>query len=291
MGTLNVTGVAMGATSLNIASSGQPTVTASVPITVHSRNLLAYGPASANGLTCTVNQDGSLHVSGQTTAANQGVKWRYPIPDDVKGKTVTYKLSYAPAGVYCYVQARNASGVLVTLLSSAATQTLPEAATEIEFRVATNTTNLIGGDIKVQVEPGDTATTWMSPDVTNLSGGGLSLASLWPAITGGTKNGVTLTPGPDGSYTTGGTWDKWTTFESTVELEAGLYTIEGSEGLTSLSSWDLILQVAPYPSGDAIIKPGTPSARLDAGRYRCQININSQGAIGRSVTPRLTRID
>lgn len=145
-----------------------------MPVTVLSRNLLAYGPASANGLTVTVNQDGSLHVSGQTTAANQGLKWRFPIPDDVKGLTVTYKLSTAPAGVYCYAQARNASGVLATLLSSTPTQALPEEALEIEFRVASNTTNPIDGDIKVMVEPGGTATAWMSPDTLDLAGGGLS---------------------------------------------------------------------------------------------------------------------
>lgn len=170
-GGLSLTGLKRGSTTLTLTAG---TITTSVPITVLSRNILAYGPAQANGLTTRVNSDGSLHVSGQTTAANQGIKWRFPIPDDIKGKTVTYKLSTAPAGVYCYAQARNSSGVLATLLTSSPTQKLPETATEIELRVATNTTNPIDGDIKVQVEPGETATTWMSPDTLDLAGGGLS---------------------------------------------------------------------------------------------------------------------
>lgn len=196
-----------------------------MPITVLSRNILAYGPAQANGLTTRVNSDGSLHVSGQTTAANQGIKWRFPIPDDIKGKTVTYKLSTAPAGVYCYAQARNSSGVLATLLTSSPTQKLPETATEIELRVATNTTNPIDGDIKVQVEPGETATTWMSPDTLDLAGGGLELANLWPAFAS-ERGGVTLTPNGDGSFTLNGTATAGTQlFTSSQHLAAGVYQL------------------------------------------------------------------
>ena len=153
MGSITVTGLAMGGTGLTITSKTVPSVKTTVPVTVLSRNLLSYGPARENGLTVSVNDDGSLHVSGQTTAVNQGVKWRFPIPDDVRGKTVTYRLFNVPSGVYCYAHSRNTGGVLSTFLISDPTHTLSAEATEIEFRVATNTTNPVDGDIRVQIEP------------------------------------------------------------------------------------------------------------------------------------------
>lgn len=121
--------------------------------------------------------------------------------------------------------------------------------------------------------------------------GGLELANLWPAIPSDTRNGVTLTALGDGSYTTSGEFSTWATFEQTLTLEAGRYTIDGSSGLTSLNSWDLILQIAPAPIGDALIKPGTPATSLPAGTYRAQINVNSQSGIGRTITPILVKID
>lgn len=291
MGNITVSGVAMGATSLNITASGHPDVRASVPVTVRSRNLLSYGPAEGNGWAAAVNTDGSLHIAGTAAGQWQGLGWTFDAP--VTTGTIRLTQRENVAGLSSSLKFYDRSGQRVGgQLTNGMTIAIPEGTVRWRLELLCNTASpaMTDTDLHLQVETGDTAHEWMRPDVTNLSGG-LSLASLWPAIAGGTKNGVTLTAGPDGSYTTGGTWDKWTTFESTASLDAGLYTIEGSLGLTSLSSWDLILQVVPYPSGDAVIKPGTPSARLDAGRYRCQININSQGAIGRSVTPRLTRID
>lgn len=47
MGTIQVTGRAMGSTSLNLKAG---TVTKTVPVTVKSINLLSYGPASGNGV-------------------------------------------------------------------------------------------------------------------------------------------------------------------------------------------------------------------------------------------------
>ena len=61
MAELNITGLKTGSTSLKLTAGK---VTKTVPITVLSRNLLSYGPAEGNGLTATVNSDGSLHVTG-----------------------------------------------------------------------------------------------------------------------------------------------------------------------------------------------------------------------------------
>lgn len=57
MGALSITGIKPGSTSLKLTAGK---ITKTVPITVLSRNLLSYGPAEGNGLTATVNTDGSL---------------------------------------------------------------------------------------------------------------------------------------------------------------------------------------------------------------------------------------
>ena len=57
-GGVSVTGVEPGTTTIAIKSTTNPNISKKVPVTVKSRNLLAYGPASGNGLTVTVAQDG-----------------------------------------------------------------------------------------------------------------------------------------------------------------------------------------------------------------------------------------
>ena len=74
---LNITGVKPGSTSLELTAG---TVTKTVPVTVLSRNLLAYGPAEGNGLTATVNTDGSLHVTGAAARQWAGLGWTFPCP-------------------------------------------------------------------------------------------------------------------------------------------------------------------------------------------------------------------
>jgi len=76
MGAISITGKSMGATSLKLTAGK---ITKTVPVTVLSRNLLAYGPASSNGLTATVNSDGSLHVTGTATGQWMGVSWTFPL--------------------------------------------------------------------------------------------------------------------------------------------------------------------------------------------------------------------
>lgn len=105
---INITGVKPGSTSLKLTAG---TVTKTVPVTVLSRNLLSYGPASGNGLTATVNTDGSLHVTGTVS-------------------------------------------LFLNVISTEATPTAKD------------------GDLRIQLESGDTAHEWMRPDNTSLKGGG-----------------------------------------------------------------------------------------------------------------------
>lgn len=51
MTTITITGKQPGKTDVTISSTVNPAVKTVVPVTVLSRNLLSYGPASGNGLT------------------------------------------------------------------------------------------------------------------------------------------------------------------------------------------------------------------------------------------------
>ena len=84
MGGIRVTGLLMGSTSLDIKAGS---VTKTIPVTVKSRNLLAYGPASGNGLTVTVAQDGSLDFSSGTESVPlyKGVRWEFDVPEGIVG--------------------------------------------------------------------------------------------------------------------------------------------------------------------------------------------------------------
>lgn len=77
MGALSITGIKPGSTSLKLTAGK---ITKTVPITVLSRNLLSYGPAEGNGLTATVNTDGSLHVTGAASSQWAGIRWTFPLP-------------------------------------------------------------------------------------------------------------------------------------------------------------------------------------------------------------------
>lgn len=170
MGAISITGKSMGATSLKLTAGK---ITKTVPVTVLSRNLLAYGPASSNGLTATVNSDGSLHVTGTATGQWMGVSWTFPCtvqgnvilsrPTSIDGLTVSVKCLDADGGqLGAQVVAGNAMAV-------------PAGTVSLRFEIlCTETTPTAkDGDLRVQLESGTTAHDWMRPDNTSLSGGGL----------------------------------------------------------------------------------------------------------------------
>lgn len=104
MGTIQVTGRAMGSTSLNLKAG---TITKTIPVSVKSRNLLSYGPASGNGLTATVNSDGSLHITGTASKQWAGVAWVFPCP--VQGN-VTLRTPTSITGLSVNVKFLDAKG-------------------------------------------------------------------------------------------------------------------------------------------------------------------------------------
>lgn len=104
MSTIQVTGRAMGSTSLNLKAG---TITKTIPVSVKSRNLLSYGPASGNGLTATVNSDGSLHITGTASKQWAGVAWVFPCP--VQGN-VTLRTPTSITGLSVNVKFLDAKG-------------------------------------------------------------------------------------------------------------------------------------------------------------------------------------
>lgn len=168
---ISVTGVKPGNTTVTINSKTSPNISKRIPVTVKSRNLLAYGPAEGNGLTATVNTDGSLHVTG--TAARQwaGLRWTFPCP--VQG---TVKLSGTSiAGLSFSVKFLDAEGHQLDgqVISGGNAVAIPAGTVSLRLEIlCTETTPTAkDGDFRVQLESGDTAHEWMRPDNTSLRGG------------------------------------------------------------------------------------------------------------------------
>ena len=157
---LNITGVKPGSTSLKLTAG---TVTKNVPVTVKSRNLLSYGPAEGNGLTATVNSDGSLHITGTASKQWAGVAWVFPCP--VQGN-VTLRTPTSITGLSVNVKFLDArGGLLGSQLVSGKSVAVPANTVSLRFEILSTeaTPTLKDGDIRAQLESGDTAHEWMRP--------------------------------------------------------------------------------------------------------------------------------
>lgn len=169
---ISVTGVKPGNTTVTINSKTSPNISKQVPVTVKSRNLLAYGPASGNGLTVTVNTDGSLHVTG--TAARQwaGLRWTFPCP--VQGTVILRNPTFI-AGLNGSVKFLDAKGQQLDgqVIAGGNAVAIPAGTVSLRFEILSSeaTPTAKDGDLRFQLESGDTAHEWMRPDNTSLRGG------------------------------------------------------------------------------------------------------------------------
>ena len=172
MSKLNITGVKPGSTSLKLTAGK---ITKTVPITVLSRNLLSYGPASGSGLTATVNSDGSLHVTGTATGQWHGLSWTFPCP--VQGTVILRSPTFI-AGLSATVKFLDAKGHQLgdQVTSSGNAVAIPAGTVSLFLNVISTeaTPTAKDGDLRVQLESGTTAHDWMKPDNTSLKGGGMS---------------------------------------------------------------------------------------------------------------------
>lgn len=168
MGALSITGIKPGSTSLKLTAGK---ITKTVPITVLSRNLLSYGPAEGNGLTATVNNDGSLHVKGTSTKQWAGLAWKFPCP--VQGPVILRSPTPIPglAGIVKFLDAKGQS-LGNRVVSGSNAMAVPAGTVNLRFEILCSeaTPNAKDGDLRIQLESGDTAHEWMRPDNTSLRG-------------------------------------------------------------------------------------------------------------------------
>lgn len=178
-GGVSVTGVEPGATTITIKSTTNPNISKQVPVTVKSRNLLAYGPASANALTATVAQDGSLDFSSGTESVplHKGVSWEFDVPEGIVGVPLILSYTGDVPGtlvIALYANANSLGGIYQGKNNTAVT--IPKGTTRVELRIIRGgaTAGSVSGNLKIQLELGNTAHEWMKPDNTSLRGGAMS---------------------------------------------------------------------------------------------------------------------
>ena len=287
-GGVSVTGVEPGATTSTIKSTTNPNISKKVPVTVKSRNLLAYGPASGNGLTATVNSDGSLHVTGTAIGQWRGLSWTFPCP--VQG---TVKLSGTSiAGLSFNIKCLDAKGQQLgdQMNLGNSVMAIPAGTVSLFLNIISTeaTPTAKDGDIRVQLESGDTAHEWMKPDVTSLEGGGYELANLVPSFASllpYTRNGVTFTSRDGHTVHVKGTTTAWAQINVSVRLDAGTYmlTCDNSNG------WNYGTQFGGIISGHDSL--GNPSVKLETGTYTVNVFVAEGKTVDIDLTPRIHRLD
>lgn len=306
MTTITITGKQPGKTDVTISSTVNPAVKTVVPVTVKSRNLLSYGPAEGNGLTATVNTDGSLHVTGAAARQWAGLVWTFPCP--VQG-TVILRTPTFIAGLTASVKFLDAKGHQLggQVVSGGNAVAIPAGTVSLRFEILSSeaTPTAKDGDLRVQLESGDTAHEWMRPDNTSLRGGGGELANLYPRVTGlpktlGTDPGVMVTEPSPGTYRFKGSTtqkvDSWDILTCSVHVDAGTYTMDATDWPLGSDSWLIGVQSRLIPDdgsgrtdefGPRSYGPRT----LKAGTLTLDIFINTTGEVDTTFTPRLYKLD
>ena len=303
---ISVTGVEPGNTTVTINSKTSPNISKQVPVTVKSRNLLAYGPAEGNGLTATVNSDGSLHVTGTATSQWRGLSWTFPCP--VQG-TVKFSITGGISGLACNVKCLDANDNQLgeQINNTNSVMAIPAGTVSLFLNVISTETTPTAkdGDIRVQLESGNTAHEWMRPDNTSLRGGGYELANLYPRVTGlpktlGTDPGVMVTEPSPGTYRFKGSTttvaDSWNNLTSVLHVDAGTYTMDATDWPLGNNSWLMGIQAhISHDDGSEeanVFGPRNYGPKtLKAGTLQCNIFVNTTGEVDMTFTPRLYKID
>lgn len=302
MGALSITGIKPGSTSLKLTAGK---ITKTVPITVLSRNLLSYGPAEGNGLTATVNTDGSLHVTGAAARQWAGLVWTFPCP--VQGTVILRSPTFI-AGLSTSVKFLDAKGHQLggQVISGGNAVAITAGTVSLRFEILSSeaTPTAKDGDLRVQLESGDTAHEWMRPDNTSLRGGG-ELANLYPRVTGlpktlGTDPGVMVTEPSPGTYRFKGSTtqkvDSWDSLTSSVHVDAGTYTMDATDWPLGNKSWLMGIQAHishdDGSEGATVFEPSNYGPKtLKTGTLQCTIFVNTTGEVDKTFTPRLYKID
>lgn len=303
MGALSITGIKPGSTSLKLTAGK---ITKTVPITVLSRNLLSYGPAEGNGLTATVNNDGSLHVTGTASRRWAGLSWTFPCP--VQG-IVTLSASATIKGLDVNAKCLDGNGQQLGSQITMASRgyAIPDGTVSLRLCIISNeaTPTAQAGDLRIQLESGTEKHDWMRPDTTLKVGEGYELANLYPRVTGlpktlGANPGITVTEPSPGTYRFKGSTtteaDSWSDLTSAVHVDAGTYTMDATDWPLGSNSWLMGIQARiSHDDGSEqtiAFEPRDYGPRpLKAGTLQCNIFINTTGEVDKTFTPRLYKID
>lgn len=287
-GGVSVTGVEPGTTTIAIKSTTNPNISKKVPVTVKSRNLLSYGPAEGNGLTATVNTDGSLHVTGTATGQWRGLSWTFPCPVQGTVKFSGTSIAGLSFNIKCLDAKWQQLGDQMNLGNSV--MAIPAGTVSLFLNVISNeaTPTAKDGDIRIQLEYGTTAHEWMRPDNTSLKGGGYELANLAPSFASllpKTSNGVTFTSRDGHTVHVKGTATTWAQVDASVRLDAGTYmlTCDNSNG------WNYGVQFGSSISGHDSL--GKPSVKLETGTYTVSVFVAEGKTVDIDLTPRIHRLD
>lgn len=302
MGAISITGKSRGATSLKLTAGK---ITKTVPITVLSRNLLSYGPAEGNGLTVTVNTDGSLHVTGTAVRQWAGLVWKFPCP--VQGNVILSRPTSID-GLTVSIKCLDADGgQLGTQINTGNATAVPAGTVSLRFEILSSeaTPTAKDGDLRVQLESGTTAHDWMRPDNTSLRGGGYELANLYPRVTGlpmtvGAAPGITVTEPTPGTYRFKGSTTteagSWNNLSRSVHVDAGTYTMDATDWPLGDNSWLMGIQAHisndDGSEGASVFGPSDYGPKtLKAGTLQCNIFVNTTGEVDKTFTPRLYKLD
>lgn len=257
-------------------------------------------------MTATVNSDGSLHVTGTATRQWRGLSWTFPCP--VQGTVILRDPTFI-AGLSTSVKFLDAKGHQLDgqVTSGGNAVAIPAGTVSLRFEILSSeaTPTAKDGDLRIQLESGDTAHDWMKPDNTSLRGGGCELANLYPRVTGlpktlGTDPGVMVTEPSPGTYRFKGSTtqkvDSWDSLTCSVHVDAGTYTLDASDWPYDSNSWLIGIQSTLTPddgSGQTItFEPRDYGPKtLKAGTLQCNIFVNTTGEVDKTFTPRLYKID
>lgn len=169
MGIITVHGRAMGSTQVTLTAG---TVSKTIPVTVKSANLLSYGPAEGNGLTVTVNTDGSLHVKGTPSARWGGVQWEFPTPVPA-GTNIRTKAFKSDPNLAASINFLDANGGLLGKDNFGQDMTVPEETKTWRLKIYCQVypPQAVDADFQIDARADSAPDAWMRPDDTTLQGG------------------------------------------------------------------------------------------------------------------------
>lgn len=229
-------------------------------VKVRGKNLIPYPyyntTKTENGITFTVNADGSISFSG-TSTAQATFYFVYKAMSLKQGVTYTLSASgnYSFGGsatIYIYDSTQGQSAYISLLTDTSATFTPAKNINNTNCYLVIPANRTVSGTLKPQLELGSTATAY-TPYISDLSTVTVTRCrkNLIPypyTDTTKTLNGITFTVNSDGSVTVSGTATAQAYFklQQSFSLKKGQYFFSGCPTGGSGATYSLYLSTADY---------------------------------------------